>query len=140
MRLVRLSLLAVVLGALGAACGADERADTTPATNNNPDFKAGASGEVGVGEDGAEAKVNGEVKAGDVGAKAGVGADVNVNDDGVQAGANVQGTTDASKDRERDDDDQQKQQPLPSQDPNQPNPEQPQQPPQPEQPETGTTP
>src|SRR5262245_6853154 len=115
MRLVRLSLLAAVLGAFGFACGgADEPEDTTPATNDNPDLKVGAGGEVGVGEEGVKADVQGEVKAGDVGAKGGAGAGVDADKDGVKAnaGGSVEGTTDADKD----DDDQQKQQPLPSQD------------------------
>jgi len=137
MRLVRIPLLAITLGTLGLACGgADEPADTTPATHTSGGVKADVGGEVEVGGDGAGANATGEVKAGEVGGKAGVGAGVEGDKDSVKAGAGatVEGTTDA--DKREDDHDKQRQQPLPQGDPNQPNPEKPEQPPQPEQPTT----
>jgi len=142
MRLVRVSLLAITFGTLGLACGgADEPEDTTPATHHGGGVQADVGGEVGVGDDGAKASATGEVKAGEVGGKAGVEAGVNADGDTVKAGAGaaVEGTTDA--DKHDDDNDNPRQQPLPKADPNQPNPEKPEQPPQPEQPgDTGTTP
>lgn len=135
MRLVRIPLLAITLGTLGLACGgADEPADTTPATHTSGGVKADVGGEVEVGGDGAGANATGEVKAGEVGGKAGVGVEGDKDSVKAGAGATVEGTTDA--DKREDDHDKQRQQPLPQGDPNQPNPEKPEQPPQPEQPTT----
>jgi hypothetical protein len=94
MRLLYVAILAV--GLAGACGGSDEPEDTTPASNDNDGFKAGAGAEIDVDDDGVEADVGGEVKAGDVGVEAEAGAEVG--EDGAGVSGEVEaGETDEKK-------------------------------------------